>query len=567
MLRWFENRSIVVKAFAAPALLLLCLFALSAKSYIFIATTATGLDAISRSKLPTWNSVERLNDALADTQLLLFRYVSWLNSGVDRATLQKAEAELQTRNADIAQRIDGLLARGDFPADDRKILESVKEGWRKFEKLSKDSTEMGAVQPSMAVMMLGEVDDLLSSLRKDTDRIAQSIQLSSQSFATSMVRSSRQSRAILLGGIAVIFPVSVLLSIFVALSMVTPIREVTKSMLAISKGDLAGNIGYAHRTDEIGRMVKAVAVFRQNAAQIRELEDRRRAEQQRSIETRKDEMNALAAEFETSVKLIASRLSHTAKTMTASSVELAKSAAETRDQSAGMAQVIEVTSDSVQTVAGAAQQISLALQEVAVQVTQTSNFVKFTASETHRVGDEMGQLVKAVQDITSAVDVIEDIAAGTNLLALNAAIEAARAGDAGRGFGVVAAEVKALSGQTERATSEINARIAAVNSSCSTVAKSIASIVKAMNNVESLSQAISGSVNEQATGTVEIANSAASARSCVEQVSAMLERLRNAANQTDQTSKMAEAEMHGLLRDADMVDQKVDWFLTSVRQA
>ena len=224
MLRWFENRSIVVKAFAAPALLLLCLFVLSAKSYIFIATTATGLDAISRSKLPTWNSVERLNDALADTQLLLFRYVSWLNSGVDRATLQKAEAELQTRNADIAQRIDGLLARGDFPADDRKILESVKEGWRKFEKLSKDSTEMGAVQPSMAVMMLGEVDDLLSSLRRDTDRIAQSIQLSSQSFATSMVQSSRQSRAILLGGIAVIFPVSVLLSIFVALSMVTPIR-------------------------------------------------------------------------------------------------------------------------------------------------------------------------------------------------------------------------------------------------------------------------------------------------------------------------------------------------------
>jgi methyl-accepting chemotaxis protein len=567
MLRWFENRSIVVKAFAAPALLLLCLFVLSAKSYIFIATTATGLDAISRSKLPTWNSVERLNDALADTQLLLFRYVSWLNSGVDRGTLKKAEAELQTRNADIAQRIDGLLARGDFPANDRKILEGVKEGWRKFEKLSKDSTEMGAVQPSMAVMMLGEVDDLLSSLRRDTDRIAQSIQLSSQSFATSMVQSSRQSRAILLGGIAVIFPVSVLLSIFVALSMVTPIREVTKSMLAISKGDLAGNVGYADRTDEIGRMVKAVAVFRQNAAQIRELEDRRRAEQQRSIETRKDEMNALAAEFETSVKLIASRLSHTAKTMTASSVELAKSAAETRDQSAGMAHVIEVTSDSVQTVAGAAQQISQALQEVAVQVTQTSSFVKFTASETHRVGDEMGQLVKAVQDITSAVDVIEDIAAGTNLLALNAAIEAARAGDAGRGFGVVAAEVKALSGQTERATSEINARIAAVNSSCSTVAKSIASIVKAMNNVESLSQAISGSVNEQATGTVEIANSAASARTCVEQVAAMLERLRNAANQTDETSKMAEAEMHGLLRDADMVDQKVDWFLTSVRQA
>lgn len=567
MLRWFANLPIIVKAFAAPVLLLVCLFVLSARSYFFIAETATGLDAMSRSKLPTWNAVERLNDALADTQLLLFRYVSWLNSGVDRGALNKAEDELQTRNADIARRIDALLARGDFPNGERNILERVKEGWVKFEKLSKDSTEMGAVQPSMAVMMLGEVDDLLSALRKDTDQISQSIQSASQNFATSMVQSSRQSRAILLGGFIVIIPVSVLLSIFVALSIVTPIRDVTKRMLAISKGDLATSIGYAQRTDEIGRMVEAITVFRRNAAQIREMEQRRHEEHQRNIETRKAEMNALAADFEASVKLIASRLNETAKKMTASSVGLARSAAETRDQSAGVAQMIEATFGSVQTVAGAAQQIAQAIQEVAAQVTQAGEFVKFTAAETHRVGDEMGQLVKAVQDITSAVDVIQDIAAGTNLLALNATIEAARAGEAGRGFGVVAAEVKALSTQTERATGEITARIAAVNSSCSTVAASIASIVKAMHNVDSLSQAISGCVNDQASGTVEIADSAASARGCVEQVTDMLSRLRDAANQTDEASKLAEAEMQSLLRDADMVNQKVDRFLASVRAA
>ncbi len=567
MLRWFANLPIIVKAFVAPLLLLICLLVLGARSYLFIAETAAGLDAMSRSKLTTWNAAERLNDALADTQLLLFRYVSWLNSGVDRATLKKAEDELRAKDADIARRIDAMLARPDFPANERKTLEQVRDGWRKFGRLVKDSTEMGAVQPSMAVMMLGEVDDLLSALRKETDSISQSIRLSSQNFATGMVESSRQSRTILLAGLGIVVPLSVLLSILVALSIVTPIRDVTRNMRAISKGDLAGTLGYAHRTDEIGRMVKAVAVFRQNAAQIRELEERQRAEQQRSIAARKTEMNALAADFETSVKLIAARLSQTAKTMTASSVGLAKSAAQTRDQSTAMAQMIEVTSGSVQAVAGAAQGISRALEDVAAQVTQASDFVKFTAAETHRVGAEMAQLVKAVNDITSAVDVIQDIAAGTNLLALNATIEAARAGDAGRGFGVVAAEVKALAGQTERATSEISARIAAVNSSCSTVATSIASIVKAMNNVEALSQAISGSVSAQATGTVEIADSAASAKNCVEQVADILTRLRNAANQTDETSKMAETEMHGLLRDADTVNQKVDQFLASVRQA
>lgn len=565
MPRQFANLPIIAKAFAAPALLLICLFVLGVRCYLFIDATGTGLGAMARTKLPTWNAVERLNDALANTQLLLFRYVSWMNSGVDQATLRKTETELENRNADIASRIDALLARKDFPDRDRKVLARVKEGWRKFEKLSKDSAEMGAVQPSMAVMMLGEVDDLLSSLRKDTDEISQSIRLSSQNFAAAMVESSRQSRAILLGGFTIVIPVSVLLSILVTLSIATPVRDVTRNMLAISKGEVTADIGYADRTDEIGRMVKAVAIFRQNVIQIREMEERQRREQQQNLERRRADMGALAVDFEASVKLIAARLSETAKKMTASSVGLARSAAQTRDQSAAMAQMIQTTSSSVQTVAGAAQQISHSIQEVVEQVTRAGEFVKFTAAETHRVGEEMSQLVKAVKDITSTVDVIQDIAAGTNLLALNATIEAARAGEAGRGFGVVATEVKALANQTERATGEISARIAAVNSSCSTVATSIASIIKAMQNVESLSQAISGCVNEQAFGTGEIADSAASARRCVEEVSGMLSRLRDAANQTDEASRMAETEMQGLLRDADMVNEKVDGFLASVR--
>ena len=443
----------------------------------------------------------------------------------------------------------------------------MREGWRKFGKLSKDSIEMGAVQPSMAVMMLGQIDDLLSGLTKDTAQIGQSIRMESQNFAVSMVQSANQSRTILLVAFFLVIPLSVLLSTLVALSIVRPVRTVTRNMLAISKGDLGANIGYADRSDEIGRMVQAVTIFRQNAAQIRELEDRQRAEAQRHADLRQTEMDALAAEFEASVKLIAARLNDTAKKVTASAADLARSAEATRDQSTGMTQVVETMSASVQTVAGAAQQIAHAIPEVAGQVAQASEFVKFTAAETNRVDNEMGQLIKAVQDINAAVGLIQDIAGSTNLLALNATIEAARAGEAGRGFGVVASEVKALSGQTERATREITARIEAVKSSCSTVAGSIASIVKAMQNVEQLSQAISGCVNEQAAGTAEIAENAESARGCVAMVVDILARLRVAANQTDDASKLAESEMRGLLREADMVNDKVDKFITSVRAA
>src|ERR1700758_4394180 len=116
MLRRLANLPIVIKAFAAPGLLLICLLVLGARSYLFIADTAAGLDAMSRSKLPTWNAVERLSDALSETQLQLFRYVSWMNSGVDRATSKKAETDLQARDTYISWRIETLLKRDDLRA-------------------------------------------------------------------------------------------------------------------------------------------------------------------------------------------------------------------------------------------------------------------------------------------------------------------------------------------------------------------------------------------------------------------------------------------------------------------
>ena len=78
--------------------------------------------------------------------------------------------------------------------------------------------------------------------------------------------------------------------------------------------------------------------------------------------------------------------------------------------------------------------------------------------------DTIGALARAAQQIDEVVGFIRTIAGQTNLLALNATIEAARAGEAGRGFAVVASEVKALATQTAKATEDISAQIAEVQS-------------------------------------------------------------------------------------------------------
>ena len=567
MFRWFANLSIVIKAFAVPVLLLLCLCFLSIRTYSVISEAVTGFDTLSGSKIPMWNAAERLSDGLSDTQLLLFRYISWLNSGVDANTLTKAQHDLESRGATIAERINALLGRRDLPNYEREILESVSQNWTRFRKLTKDSAEMGAVQPSMAVMMLGEVDELMQKTRQDISKISQSIKLSAEGRANTMARSSRQSQILLITALAIIFPLSILVSIVTVISIVRPIKEVTRNMGALSLGEDAKDIGYSDRTDEVGRMVRAIAIFRQNVSHIRALEDRQQQERQRNIQARKREMDAIASEFETSVKSIASRFTDTAERIDTSSITLARNAAETRSQSEMMKEIVQVTSFSVQTVASAAQQMSDTVQEIAAQGTKAGDFAKCTAAETQRVSREVVELIKAIEHITSILEMIQEISERTNLLALNASIEAARAGEAGRGFGVVAAEVKALASQTDSATNEISTRIASSRASCSIVAKGIETIVDAMHRVDNLSQTIAVSISEQAAATAEIARNSTTAMSSVQQVEGVLSRLVNAANQTDEVSKLAKEKTSGLLRDAEIVNQEVDRFLASVRAA
>jgi methyl-accepting chemotaxis protein len=549
-MKWFNNLSLTSKFILILGLILVVLAAavgISFQSLYAAKSTA--------SELNNEQYAARLN------MITLRANQNWQRAETLEAILTSnlaAQQALEADVTDLGNQNDTITQSLDvFSQTDPNVTADFISNWNQAKQLLvQNKTNRSTIFEDISTGNLAEATQLALGIQKtnvdntrallitmtneENTEISRMLLASSRSIDRSMVLCG------ILGGLAVLF---LILTVIVLTRIVSrPLKDLSVLSTRIGKGDLTAEIRQVSNNDEVGSLFQAFRIMTDNMRTM--------------VRENKESVNLLSS---SSAEILAA-----ATQIAAGSVETATAVSQTTSTVEEVRQISESSSAKAKAVADNAQKTTEIAQNGKKALEGIVEVMDNIRERVESIAESVVRLSEQGQAIGEIIASVNDIADQSNLLAVNAAIEAAKAGEYGKGFGVVAQEIKGLAEQSRQATTKVRAILLDVQKGTSAAVmateqgnKAVEIGVKQSQEAGESIRVLADSVAEAAQASVQIAASNQQQMAGISQVTSAMENIKQGSAQTAASTKQAEMAARNLNELAQKIKQLMEHYRTS----